>query len=100
MARIARSRLPVIVGPWTGEVGFELLYWIPFLQWVRETFPIDPARLIVVSRGGVASWYGHVASDYEDIFTRRNARGVPRRHRRRERSSSASAPSTGAWCSA
>ena len=69
MARISRSRLPVIVGPWTGEVGFELLYWIPFLQWVRETFPIDPARLIVISRGGVASWYGDVASDYEDIFT-------------------------------
>jgi len=69
MARIARSRLPVIVGPWTGEVGFELLYWIPFLQWVRETFPIDPARMIVISRGGVASWYGDVASGYEDIFT-------------------------------
>jgi len=68
MARIARSRLPVIVGPWTGEVGFELLYWIPFLQWVRETFPIDPARMIVISRGGVSSWYGHVAGEYEDIF--------------------------------
>ena len=68
MARIARSRLPVIVGPWTGEVGFELLYWIPFLQWVRETYPIDPARMIVISRGGVSSWYGHVASEYEDLF--------------------------------
>ena len=68
MARIARSRLPVIVGPWTGEVGFELLYWIPFLQWVRETFPIDPSRLVVISRGGVAPWYRHVASEYEDIF--------------------------------
>jgi len=68
MARIARSQLPVIVGPWTGEVGFELLYWIPFLQWVRETFPIDPARMIVISRGGVAAWYGHVATEYEDIF--------------------------------
>ena len=68
MTRIARSRLPVIVGPWTGEVGFELLYWIPFLQWMRETFPIDPARMIVISRGGVAAWYGHVAAEYEDIF--------------------------------
>ena len=68
MARIARSRLPVIVGPWTGEVGFELLYWIPFLQWVRETFPIDPARMVVISRGGVAPWYGHVAAEYADIF--------------------------------
>jgi hypothetical protein len=69
MTRIAGSRLPVIVGPWTGEVGFELLYWIPFLQWVRETFAIDPARIVVVSRGGVAAWYGHVADDYEEIFS-------------------------------
>lgn len=68
MGRIARSRLPIIVGPWTGEVGFELLYWIPFLQWVRETFPIEPARMIVISRGGVRDWYGNVASEYEDIF--------------------------------
>ena len=26
----------VIVGPWTGEVGFELMYWIPFLTWLVE----------------------------------------------------------------
>ena len=68
MARIARSRLPIVVGPWTGEVGFELLYWIPFLQWVRQTFPIDPRRIVVISRGGVAPWYGHVGGEYEDIF--------------------------------
>jgi hypothetical protein len=68
LTRIARSRLPVIVGPWTGEVGFELLYWIPFLQWVRETFPIDPSRLVVISRGGVGAWYGHVGGQYDDIF--------------------------------
>ena len=28
----ARSE-PILVGPWLGEVGFELLYWIPFLRW-------------------------------------------------------------------
>ena len=69
LARFSRSRLPIVVGPWTGEVGFELLYWIPFLQWVRETFPIDPSRMIVISRGGVRAWYGHVAGEYEDIFS-------------------------------
>src|SRR5690349_11033883 len=26
----------IIAGPWTGEVGFELLYWIPFLGWLSE----------------------------------------------------------------
>ena len=67
--RVARTRLPIIVGPWTGEVGFELLYWIPFLQWARETARLGPERLIVLSRGGVRDWYGHVTSNYDDIFT-------------------------------
>src|SRR5688500_5075392 len=28
--RAMRGGGDVVVGPWTGEVGFELLYWIPF----------------------------------------------------------------------
>jgi hypothetical protein len=68
LTRLSQSRLPIVVGPWTGEVGFELLYWIPFLQWVRETYPFDGDRLIVLSRGGVRSWYGHFSDQYEEIF--------------------------------
>jgi hypothetical protein len=68
LARLGRTRLPILVGPWTGEVGFELLYWIPFLRWVRETFPIDPDRLVVLSRGGVRAWYEDISRHYEDIF--------------------------------
>ncbi len=40
--RIASSRQPIVIGPWTGEVGFELLYWIPFLEWVRAHWDIRP----------------------------------------------------------
>ena len=68
MTRIVASDLPIVVGPWTGEVGFELLYWIPFLQALRQTYPLDPGRLIVVSRGGVRAWYGHVGGDYAETF--------------------------------
>jgi hypothetical protein len=68
MGRLVRSDLPIIVGPWTGEVGFELLYWIPFLQALREAYAIDPERLIVVSRGGVASWYARVSRHYTEAF--------------------------------
>lgn len=68
MERLTRSSLPIIIGPWTGEVGFELLYWIPFLQFLRETYPIDPERLIVVSRGGVAGWYANVSRHYSESF--------------------------------
>jgi hypothetical protein len=68
LARLARGTAPILVGPWMSEVGFELLYWIPFLQWARTTFDLDPERLIIVSRGGTASWYQHVSHRYAEIF--------------------------------
>jgi hypothetical protein len=58
----------IIVGPWTGEVGFELLYWIPFLNWALKEFGLEQRRLIVVSRGGARHWYRHITSEYVDVF--------------------------------
>jgi hypothetical protein len=87
---IARGR-PLVVGPWISEVGFEALYWIPFLHWVQTAFRLDPDRLIAVSRGGVGGWYQGVASRYIEIwdlmdpveFARRNAeRGVTKQYER------------------
>jgi len=66
--QIASSGKPVVIGPWTGEVGFELLYWIPFLEWVRTRWDIR-ARELVISRGGVESWYGTPSSAYADAFS-------------------------------
>ena len=68
LERMAERRQPVIVGPWVSEVGFELLYWIPFLNWVNANVDFDRSRLIVVSRGGVASWYTDLSSQYVDLF--------------------------------
>ena len=65
--QIAASAKPVVIGPWTGEVGFELLYWIPFLEWVRARWDIR-ARELVISRGGVESWYGTTSGAYADAF--------------------------------
>lgn len=66
---IAASSNRVLVGPWISEVGYELLYWIPFVRWCIEHYGIDPARLTICSRGGVACWYGDLAqSSYLDIF--------------------------------
>ena len=47
-----RRRGPIVIGPWVGEVGFELLYWIPFLNCALRTYRLEIRRLIVVSRGG------------------------------------------------
>jgi hypothetical protein len=50
----------VLAGPWLSEVGYELLYWIPFLRWATREHPGLAERLVAVSRGGVASWYADV----------------------------------------
>ena len=58
----------IVAGPWLGEVGFELLYWAPFLAWVADHLRLDPLRLLVISRGGTASWYAPFAGRYADVF--------------------------------
>ena len=67
--RWSRGTSPIVVGPWTGEVGFELLYWIPFVRWVTTKFKLAPERLVIVSRGGAAAWYGDVAQRSVDILS-------------------------------
>jgi hypothetical protein len=59
---------PIAVGPWLGEVGFELLYWIPFLRWALPAAEMDPARLVVVSRGGCGGWYAGLADGYAEMY--------------------------------
>lgn len=67
--RSARGRGLVLVGPWISEVGYEVLYWIPFVQAaVRQHHRLSRDRLVVVSRGGAAPWYDHVADRYIDVF--------------------------------
>jgi hypothetical protein len=66
-AIVAGSR-DVIAGPWLGEVGYELLYWAPFLRWLTQKHEGLGRRLVVLSRGGVESWYAGIASRYAEIF--------------------------------
>ena len=65
---LAAGDRPIIAGPWLGEVGFELLYWVPFVNWFADRYHVDRARLTVVSRGGTASWYGGAARGYRDVL--------------------------------
>src|SRR5437773_9066504 len=68
LAAMVARRAPIVAGPWVGEVGFELLYWVPFLRWCAEHLDVDPDRFIVMSRGGTASWYRPFGSRYVDVF--------------------------------
>lgn len=53
---LLRSKLPIIVGPFRGEFGFETLYWLPFLAKLRAD-GLDPARLFPIARAGTGSLY-------------------------------------------
>lgn len=68
LRRVARGNGPIIVGPWLSEVGYEVLYWVPFLRWYCNRYGVDPSRVVVVSRGGVASWYRDVAAQYIELL--------------------------------
>ena len=66
--QMLRHDRSIVVGPWTGEVGFELLYWVPFVRWAITTYGIAPERVVVISRGGVRSWYEGLGHRYEETF--------------------------------
>jgi hypothetical protein len=68
IARLAAGRGPIVAGPWLAEVGYEVLYWIPFLRWFQDAFGITRDRLVVVSRGGMEAAYREIAATYVDIF--------------------------------
>jgi len=71
--RMQQDDRPVVVGPWVSELGFEVLYWVPFVKWFVERFNIAPRRLIFVSRGGMGAWYDRAAWDgaprYVDLLS-------------------------------
>ena len=69
LEEIQQGTGPVFVGPWNDTAGNEVLYWIPFLRWLVETYGLPPERLIVVSRGGPRAWYGALAQRYLDART-------------------------------
>jgi hypothetical protein len=68
LERIVSGSGHILVGPWISEVGYEVLYWVPFLRWLSAAYRIPAERFIVMSRGGTASWYGPLAAQYVEVF--------------------------------
>jgi hypothetical protein len=66
VARAIRAGKRVLAGPFLGEVGFELLYWIPVLR--RLLAGVERERVTVLTRGGAGAWYRDVAADAVDIL--------------------------------
>jgi len=59
---------PIIVGPWLSEIGFEVLYWVPWLRWAIQFAGLNPHDLTIVSRGGPRSWYQGIGAHYVDVL--------------------------------
>lgn len=66
MRHLAASRRPIVVGPHHRELGFEILYWLPFVQQLRADYGLDKGRLIALSRGGLGPLYDMAGS--ADIY--------------------------------
>jgi hypothetical protein len=83
IAQLAQGKTPIIVGPWLAEVGYEVLYWIPFLRWFQDAYGILSDRVVVVSRGGLEGAYAGIAGRYVDLFDLMTPQELAARNRRR-----------------
>jgi hypothetical protein len=61
--RFSLDNKPILVGPWRSEVGFEALYWRPFLTEFAKHVPSFWDRAVIVTRGGAANLYGRWVAD-------------------------------------
>jgi hypothetical protein len=65
----ARTGAPLLLGPFLGEIGYELEYWIPFLRRLLREHGIAPEQATVMTRGGAALWYRDFAEHELDVLS-------------------------------
>ena len=58
----------MLLGPFLGEVGFELLYWIPAARRLLARHGIARDRVVAFTRGGAGEWYRDFAGEQLEIF--------------------------------
>ena len=68
IGRLVQGNGPIFVGPWLSEVGYEVLYWVPFVRWVQSHYRIKAHRLTVITRGGAAAWYQDITTNAVEVF--------------------------------
>jgi hypothetical protein len=68
LSRAAGTGDPILAGPFVGEIGYELEYWIPFLRRELRRHGVPREQVTVVSRGGAGLWYGDVAEHSLDVL--------------------------------
>jgi hypothetical protein len=58
----------IVIGPWFSELGFELLYWIPFINslFIEKTFANK--NVVTISRGGVDEFYSFLPGRHFNLL--------------------------------
>jgi hypothetical protein len=64
----ARSGDSLLLGPFLGEIGYELLYWIPFVRRELREAGVEPGQVTVLTRGGAGAWYADIAEGRLDAL--------------------------------
>ena len=88
IAACASGTGPIVVGPWLAEVGYEVLYWIPFVRWfpgrLRHS-AASPRRRLAWRHGvGISRARGNVCRSARSVVAG-GARRAQRRTAKRRR---------------
>lgn len=69
---------PILCGPFLSELGFEAIYWTPFLASLKAKVKDFEARAIIITRGGAGCLYANVAKQGIDLYGLRTVTDVRR----------------------
>lgn len=72
------DRNPIMLGPWRSELGFESMYWLPFLSFLASKVKDFDKRASIITRGGLAPLYQKVAHQGYDLYALRSVDDVRR----------------------
>lgn len=78
IAALNKDRHPILVGPFSSELGFEAIYWLPFLAWLKAKVTDFETRARVITRGGAGALYTSVAAQGIDLYALRTVTEVRR----------------------
>jgi hypothetical protein len=76
--QLNKDGAPILCGPFYSELGFEAIYWTPFLAWFRKHVTNFDQRAIIITRGGAGVLYTNIAGQGVDLYALRSVTDVRR----------------------
>jgi len=76
--RLNLDDAPILAGPWYSELGFEVMYWTPFLAMLASKVTGFTERTTVLTRGGAGCLYDGIVTRSADLYQIRSVTEVRR----------------------